>query len=282
MRVIAEFTMRSRGHALGVALAGTLLPLMQWVSCGAIGVVTLRHGMREGAFVLIVVLAPQLLVFAASASPNLLAILVPLQTAVLAGVLRQSRSWELTVCCAPVLGIAMILLTQLIAAPAIEKPLEVAAALAQQDLDVNPAAYSMILALMTFFMSLTATAFVCLGRWWQSVLFNPGGFATEFRGLRLSPAIMAGTVLIALVGVGIGGVFTWWFLPLIVPIVFASAGLLHFIVDQRGLSSGPLVAYYVTLALGLVTILPLPFLLLPAVLDSIFDLRGRLTKPNND
>ena len=26
-----------------------------------------------------------------------------------------------------------------------------------------------------------------LGRWWQAVLYNPGGFGAEFRGLRLSP-----------------------------------------------------------------------------------------------
>ena len=282
MRVIAEFTMRSRAHALGVALAGTLLPLMQWMACGAIGVVTLRHGMREGAFVLIVVLAPQLLVFAASASPNLLAIMVPLQTAILAGLLRQSRSWELTVTSAPVLGIVMILLTQVVAAPAIEKPLEVAAALAQREL-TDPAAYSMILALMTFFMTLTAAAFVCLGRWWQSVLFNPGGFATEFRSLRLSQPTMIFIVLAPLVCAGgLGGIFTWWFLPLVIPMVFASAGLLHYIVNVRGLGAVPLVAYYVTLVVGLATIFPLPFLLLPAVLDSMFDLRSRLTKPNND
>jgi len=47
---------------------------------------------------------------------------------------------------------------------------------------------------------------VASGRWWQAVLYNPGGFGAEFRGLRLSPVLgYAALALIGLRAVAAGG-----------------------------------------------------------------------------
>lgn len=282
MRVIAEFAMRSRAHALGVALAGTILPLMQWMACGAIGLVTLRHGLREGTFVMIVVLAPHMVVFSMTPNPNLLAVLIPLQTAILAGVLRQTRSWQLTVVGAPVLGAVLMLLTHLIGPAAIEAPLRLASELTGRDLLSEPGTYQRMLPLFAFLVTGASLTFLALGRWWQSVLFNPGGFGTEFQALRLSPRVAVSIVVaIFLCIVLLPGSYSLWFLPLTVPLIVAALGLVHFVVNQRKLGNGPLAAYYITLGMGLITIVLLPFLLLPAVLDSFLDLRRRMN-PNND
>ena len=44
-----------------------------------------------------------------------------------------------------------------------------------------------------FIMNLVAT--VMFSRWWQSLLFNPGGFAKEFQALRLPLMLLAVTIL---------------------------------------------------------------------------------------
>ena len=231
---------------------------------------------------MIVTLAPHLVMFTMTPNPNLLAVLIPLQTAILAGALRQYRSWQLTVVGAPVLGAVLILLTHLVAPIAIEAPLLLASELTGRDLLAEPGTYERMLPLFAFLITGASLTFLALGRWWQSVLFNPGGFASEFQALRLSPRTAATIILaIGLCIVLLPGSYSLWFLPLTLPLVFAAVGLMHFVVNQRGLGSGPLVAYYIILVMGLMTLVLLPFLLLPAVLDSFFDLRRRM-KPNDE
>tara|TARA_B100000519_G_C13807752_1_gene234275 strand:+ start:55 stop:345 length:291 start_codon:yes stop_codon:yes gene_type:complete len=74
------------------------------------------------------------------------------------------------------------------------------------------------------------------------------------------------------------GPYTTWFLPLTAPLVMAALGITHYVVNQRGLGAAPLVAYYIALLMGFLTVVLLPFLLLPAVFDSFLDVRARMAR----
>ncbi|MBF68853.1 MAG: hypothetical protein CMQ29_14330 [Gammaproteobacteria bacterium] len=277
MRLIAEFSMRSRAHALGVALAGTIIEPLLWIASGVVALVTLRHGLREGTFIMIVALAPHLFMF--WSHPHIVAILLPLQAAILAMVLRETRSWQLAVLSAPVLGMALTLATYLVAPGAIEEPVRLASEMTGRNLTAQPGFFAMLPPFLAFMLTMMALGCLALGRWWQSVLYNPGGFGGEFQALRLSTRITGGLVAVAcLCMAALPGPYTTWFLPLTAPLVMAALGITHYVVNQRGLGAAPLVAYYIALLMGFLTVVLLPFLLLPAVFDSFLDVRARMAR----
>jgi hypothetical protein len=85
-----------------------------------------------------------------------------------------------------------------------------------------------------------------LARWWQAALYNPGGFAAEFRQLYYPPAISALLLLVAL-GLASQGV-QWrpWAAVCLLPLTFAGLALLHARQALRGGGRGLLVGFYLT------------------------------------
>ena len=120
-----------------------------------------------------------------------------------------------------------------------------------------------------------------MARWWQSLLYNPGGFGAEFRRLRLPrlPMLAVTATLLALVALA-GFQSGAWHprystdLLVIVSTLYAFQGLaaIHDFVAVRRLSSGWLIGLYVIL---LVEALPAVLLLVATGLaDSLMDRRG--------
>ena len=120
-----------------------------------------------------------------------------------------------------------------------------------------------------------------LARWWQSMLYNPGGFSQEFRRMCLPrlPMMLLTTALLALVAITGLNAVEWHpqyatDLLVIVSTLYAFQGLaaIHNFVAVRGLSIGWLVGLYVLL---LVQALPAILLLVAVGLaDSLMDRRG--------
>ncbi|MGK0443075.1 MAG: hypothetical protein ACJA0N_002895 [Pseudohongiellaceae bacterium] len=112
-----------------------------------------------------------------------------------------------------------------------------------------------------------------LARWWQSMLYNPGGFSQEFHKLRLTPPL---TVLLLVAGItllSLGADYRFWALIFAVPFMFAGFSLVHGFAALKGLRGKWLGLFYFT------WFVVDPFkilLLLVVVVDSWFDLRGRL------
>ncbi len=99
--------------------------------------------------------------------------------------------------------------------------------------------------------ALSASLIGCLllGRWWQALLYNPGGFGEEFRQLRLgrSPALGLLVVLL-LFALGFGGLlFQDIFVVLLVPFVIQALAVAHNLVRLRKLNNGWLAALYLLL-----------------------------------
>jgi hypothetical protein len=225
VKAIARFIMRGPSQAALVAavtaLLSVLMPPVALLSGASVGLVSLRGGPKDGLAVsAIATLGMGALAWLALGSPlPALGVLLMLWLPVvgLALVLRYSRSLGLTVQLA---GAAAVLLT-LLAYAFIEDPAAAwldlldpfRQALVQDGVlteDASRGAFASLSRWMTGAFAAAVVAQVLLGlfvaRWWQAILYNPGGFGSEFRTLRLSRSFGILTVLLLAALPFVGGV----------------------------------------------------------------------------
>jgi hypothetical protein len=283
MQGILAFAMRSRAAAIGMVALGALMPLLLWLGAGILALITLRRGLGEGAVIL------------AGATAVLLPVYALLIGAPMAVLQPVALIWL------PVVGMAQVLRTTVSLAAAVQAGalIAVGAVAVLYGLYGDPAAFwtrilegvgaqlfaespgegwnQMVEQLAPRLTGLWITnvlmvAVLCLllGRWWQAMLYNPGGFRREFYELRFPlwfagvagaavlASIMTPPGLFADLGTVLGAVF-----------VLQAVAVAHALVARRGWSTGWLVGFY----------LVLPLLLRPAVLiglvDTIMDFRAR-------
>ncbi len=114
-----------------------------------------------------------------------------------------------------------------------------------------------------------------LARWWQAILFNPGGFQKEFHGLRLG-RLTAWTML-TLLAMSLVGEFSLTLdLATVVWLLFLFQGLavVHHLVLQLGANAGWLIAIYFLLAIKPHYVTPVLSGL--GLIDTWFDFRLRI------
>lgn len=284
MRAILEFAMRNRSAAVGMVTLGALMPLLFWLSGGVLALITLRRGGVESGIVLVGATALLLPIHAVLLGTPL-AVLQPLALVWLpvmgmAWILRATLSLALTVqvgALVAVLAVAVfhgvygdptVFWTQTLEAVSDRLLAEPSGAGWEQAVEQLAPRLTGLWATNVF-----AVAVLCLllGRFWQAMLYNPGGFRSEFHELRFAlwfaagsgAMVIAGTIggpgLLADLGVILGSVF-----------VLQTIAIAHALVARRRWHKGWLVGFY----------LVLPLLLRPAVLvglaDTFMDFRARL------
>jgi len=285
MRALAEYVMRGRRQALWVAALTAGIPMFFWVSAATVGLVTLRRGLREGAFIALWSLIPAGVVAYFGEVMPMAAVIGSLLTA---SVLRLTASWQWSLCVAALMGLVfsaglMTLGSKYLAA--LEKLAgEVVANIAQRpDADAavvlqGPSAAD-IAGMFGLVNSITLVICLIIARWWQASLYNPGGFRVEFHALRLGHWQSLGLILLAVLLGSMGPQFRFWaWLPLL-PLLFAGLGLAHALAAARG-GAGWLGLCYAALLF-----IP-PFkhvLVVVAAIDGWVDFRGRwLRKPGGE
>jgi uncharacterized protein YybS (DUF2232 family) len=123
-------------------------------------------------------------------------------------------------------------------------------------------------------------AILLLARWWQAVVYYPGGFQTEFHQLRLHKAVALALAIVLLVLSFTGA-------KQIVVVQLATSAMLllaipglaftHWFVKFKGLNRWWLLLVY--MAIFGTSFAAMPLLAMLAVLDSGLNLRLRLQKP---
>ena len=197
-----------------LALLSILLPLIGILSAASVGLVTLRNGAKSGVIVSLLATLTCGLFMAVSFGNPLPAIgflLLQWAPAVLLGLfLRGSRSLDLTIQLALAYGLLVILGQYLALGDPAEFWQTQLQPLVEQLVNagvLDQASRDLVLAELAGWMGGVLAAglylqLVCsmlVARWWQALLYNPGGFREEFHRFRLHKVL--GVVGIAAIAV---------------------------------------------------------------------------------
>ena len=262
-----------------VALLGSFFP---FVSPATIGLVTLTKGSTEGTLVALWALLPLIVgYFISGATPFLTIVsgLALVNMVVVANVLRQTVAWSATLSGAVIAGalfagVSGVLFGDDLASIVLE--IDTVFEKMSQQLDQSMAAPSgtMMLAISSWMIALSTIAGLFVSRWWQAILYNPGGFQQEFHGIRLDSKL--GLALAVLMGAGVllPDDYRIWVQVASIPLLVAGLALVHCWVKVKAKGIQWLVFVY----LGLIVYSPIimALLVLVGLADSFMNLRTRL------
>lgn len=291
-----RFIVRSRTHAMSLAVIGMLVPPFSFVTGGIIGLTALRYGLADGALVLAVSMALSTLAMGlllGTYQPVVIFILFTgLPVLFLAQVLRRTDSQGITLAAAGAMGAVVLAGIHLLTADPVawwRAKLEhyVAQPIRQANPDLQPEMLEQLDQAMegmsTLMLSLPAATVVgamlilWLARWMHATLDNPGGFGKEFRALRMDRRVAYVTVALALLAIlagnFAGGLFRGMLVLVIIMYTIQGIALVHAVVHKRSGSAAWLVAVYA----GLVILPPAAILglALTGFSDTWFDFRRR-------
>lgn len=290
MRALADFIMRGRMQATLVVVGCAALPLLFWLSAAAACLVYLRRGMSDAIGVLVWALLPALVWWYFGEPRTLMVLLGALG---LAALLRAGWAWNRVLLASIALGLVYGVLLGVV----FREPIEAMAQALNERLPqmlgglyqqmsveeranlgnlIAPVLNGLIAALL----QVVSIAALLLGRYWQAALYNPGGFGSEFRAIRIPlwPAVLL--LACMLIGPNFGPQMAMLTPLCSVPLVFAGLALMHGLVKAGKLGKFWLVGMYVTLVLFMQLIYPL--LVVLAIVDSLIDFRGRIGPKGTD
>ncbi|MBS4078992.1 MULTISPECIES: hypothetical protein [Pseudomonas] len=291
MRALAEFIMRGRMQATLVVAGCATLPLLYWLGAAAGSLVLLRRGLTDALGVLLLGLLPALVWWLYADDPR--ALLVLLGSSGLALILRASESWVRTLLASVAIGVVFSVVLGAAFAAQIEMlaqalikvmPALLGETYKQLSVDEQARFASLIAPVLTgliaALLQIVSVLSLIVGRHWQALLYNPGGFGREFRAIRipLGPAMLL--LALMLLGPNLGAQMAMLTPLCSVPLVFAGLALIHGLVGQKRLAGFWLVGLYVTLLLFMQLIYPL--LVVLAIVDSLIDFRGRHVSKDTD
>ncbi len=271
MRALATYIMRGPVQALLVTAAlalVSLIPVLGMVSVlsgATVALVTLRHGAKQGFMVLLgaslITSIFMYFIFGTMVLGGMFALLLWLPLLGLALVLRSSRSWSMVLDAAAAMGVAGITLFYLLIGDplqfwqmALGKMLELMGS--QDGMAEMVQIEQQIPAMAKWMTGMLAAALVMglvlsmmLARWWQSLLFNPGGFQQEFYGLRQSKIAAFAVLLVLTFSLFDFGVISDFSgdIMITVVVVYSIVGLalIHALVAKSGKHSAWLIGIYV-------------------------------------
>ena len=279
MRVLAEFIMRGRMQACLVGVFGSLLP---FVSVSTIGLVTLRKGAAEGFIVSLWVILPLLLSYMFSASSPFMAVVsgvALINMALVANAHRVTADWNFSLGIATLSGVVLVCLAGLLFQAEMNdfvNELEemLATASEQSGQTMLVLTRNGFLAFVAWVVIFNTVIGLVLSRWWQALLYNPGGFQEEFQMLRLSPKLSLVCLTIFIAGLALGGNYQLWLRLASIPLLIGGLAIVHYVVQHKGFGRQVLVVMYV----GLFLFGPVLMVLLGALgaADSVMNFRTRL------
>jgi hypothetical protein len=291
MKSLADFIMRSPLQGALVAALATASLFLAWIGAAAVALMVLRHGVNRAAIVFLAALVPAAFwMFAGDIGP-----LTTLVCAViLAAALRVSQSWSVALLATPFVIGTWCMLIVLLAPEYVEtirlifeqvlegfkaRVMSSASDTEREVLDrINAPSGMQIMGMLAILQALTTIFSLLVGRWWQALLYNPGGFQQEFHALKLDR--LHGLVLVGgFIVVASQDSYSTWSWTFIVPLLVAGMALVHGLVAKSKLPVRWLVLFY----MALFVFRPLVALLAAgAVADSALDFRSRVGQKNRD
>ena len=291
MKILAEYIMRGRLQASIVASTTAMLSLLitpfSVFSSGTVALVTLRRGAQEGLIILVcaTIAAAVLGAFLKVSYQFVLlyALFLWLPVWLIAIVLREGRHLSLAVEIAVLIGIVCVGGYYLYNEDPARMWREVMPRMVPSTVPVENVQKTV--ALISPYMTGIAAAGgvfgmllgLFLGRWWQALLYNPGGFKEEFLALKAEPRlayISIGIVLVGLLGAGKLSEIAWNTLILLF-VLYTCIGtaVLHIFFGGMSIAKLAVPMFYITLFL-------IPHFMLPVALVGLADTWLNIRKRN--
>ncbi|MCP1726316.1 hypothetical protein J2T60_000281 [Natronospira proteinivora] len=288
MQAVLAWIMSSRWRAV---LSVWMMGAVQWLGLlggGLVALVGLRQGPREGLGVALLAAAgliPVSLMVGASAwQISAAALSLWLPVLVMTWALHRSGSLARACQLAAIFAIGLVLMLH----TAEDEVIRLGRAIIDQwlmplfeerpqgppsDQELDQMALRLPGMLATAF-SLALILSLFLGRWWQAILYNPGGFRAEFHEFRHGQvAILLGGALFILSAVTNLAVLDNLALVAIMVMMLQGLAVCHAMVHRRGLSGFWLLPVYGLLLLF--SVAAMSVLAALAILDNVIDFRAR-------
>jgi hypothetical protein len=303
MRLLASFVMQGRSQAVMaisiIALLSVVFPPLAIISSAGVALVTLRIGPRDGLFVVLL----------SAIACGLLAMLVQVNVVlvigttlllwapiwILAYTLRSRMSLAFTATIALLLGVLLIAFHYLqysdpaaqwykVLGPMIENLSKAQGLEAEQGKLLLSALSKWMTGMMAAGLYLQLMASLLLARWWQSLLYNPGGFKDEFHQLRLPRLLamfaIAVVVLLSMDVRAFSPLLDYLAMLLVMAFLLQGLALAHGIRAQLDANQGWLFGMYILLIFGMHYMVIL--LATIGVFDALLDFRTRIGKGKQD
>jgi hypothetical protein len=290
MKFLAEYIMRGRLQAMLVASTVAMLSLiiapLSVLSSGAVALVTLRKGAYEGLIILVCSCLAAVLLATLISVPYtfivLYVLVLWLPIWLIAIVLREGRHISLAIEMAVLLGVLCVIGYYIFNADPASMWVQVMTKMIPANAPVEDA--QRMIALMAPYMTGIAAAGgvfgmslgLFLGRWWQALLYNPGGFRQEFLGLKIQKAMAFICVAIIAIGALSSGIISQiaWNTAILMFVLYTFVGIavLHTMFSGMKIGQFAVPMFYITLFL-------VPHSLFPVALvgfsDTWLDIRKR-------
>lgn len=292
MGFLAEYIMRGRMQAMLVAstlaLISLVMPPVSIVSSASVALVTLRRGATEGLIVLAcsTAIAAVLGFFLLGNYQFVLLYGMVLWVPVwlISIILREGRYLSLAIEVAVLLGVLGVIgaylynaelttmwkniLSQMVPPKA---PVEDI----QHTLDVLSHYMTGIIAAASVFGLLFG---LFLGRWWQALLYNPGGFKQEFLSLNTHPRLAIGSILVLVIASASSGALSEvaWNIAILLFVLYTFIGtaVLHTVFAAMKMGRFIVPMFYITMFL-------IPHAMLPVAVvglcDTWMNLRNKIS-----
>lgn len=276
---LATWSMKDQRRATFAIAAAFATPLLFWIGAALSALVILRHGVNDGAKVILWGCLPA---FAWWAAGDPTAVTIFILTVLASLVVQTTGKLDWALCVVGLIGLLsyfiipsiygdtfpiMVASGQQLVEQSVKGEPEQLAYLQQF---VQPAMQGGLAALH----AMLAILCLFLGRYWQSFLDYPGGFGQEFRQLRL-PLLYSCPVIILALGAGaVQPQLACIMLAATVPLIMAGLAIIHGVVNKTDAGTQWLVITYA--ACFLVGAYMYTLLIFVAMLDGFIDIRARL------
>lgn len=285
MLFLARFILKGQSQAALVAatmaILGLAVPPAAWISAAAIVLVTLVNGPKSGLITTALSLAGAalfaFLIFSAPQIAVIFVLLAWLPAWLVAAVLRQTVSLAYSLQILTVMSLLAVVMLYVLYPNMGElwrEPLDVIVKqLAEQSTDFSLAELKQTEDwIIDFLPGLFASSLMfgtmlslLLGRWWQAVFYNPGGFAKEFQSLNLGKISALCASAIMLIAAIVDSVFAVAMVTVVLVLYGMQAlSLLHAAINIRQLNATWLFVVYLIMFF-------VPHVLLLLILASFVD-----------
>jgi hypothetical protein len=274
-----------------MAVLGLAIPPAAWISAAAVVLVTLVNGPRSGlittAMSLVGAAIFAFLIFSAPEVAVIFVLIAWLPAWLIATVLRQTVSLAYSLQILTLMSLLAVVMLYLLYPNIGElwrEPLDIMVKqLAEQSTDFTLAELKQTEDwIIEFLPGLFASSVMFgtmvslfLGRWWQAVLYNPGGFGKEFRSLNLGKVSALCAMALMLIAAIVDSVFA----VAMVTVVFVlygiqSLSLLHAAIEIRKVNAAWLFLIYLIMFFVPHVLL---LLMLASFADPWLDIRQRIS-----